>query len=144
MGISPVTARILTTLDTLSAHTLKRRDDLGELLELAAQNDAQDELDRLGFTAKFLTKTHGIMQRIGRNGQGYDQLAKEFSSNMEKACHLIRSLTVPAPAGLREQFHSTYLSLTAESFQHLLSLLHDLGWYKNWSMDVKREGRHRS
>lgn len=139
--MSPTTIEVLAALDVLSTGTLKCRSDLGTLLELAAQNNAQYQLDGLSFTAKFLSKSHGIMQRIGRNGQGYEQLAKEFSSNLEKATALIRSLMTAAPIEVRQRFDSTYLSLTPESLQNLLSLFHDLSWYKNWRMDSERAGK---
>lgn len=141
MNMSPATIEIMATLDVLSTGTLKCREDLGTLLELTAQSNAQRQLDDLGFTAKFLSKSHGIMQRIGRNGQGYDQLAKEFSSNLEKATALIRSLMTAAPIEVQQRFVSTYLSLTPESLQNLLSLFYDLSWYKNWRMDSERAGK---
>ena len=140
MNFSPATTGVLTALDRLSANTLKRRDDLGELIELTGQNTAQPRLDELSFTAKFLTKSYGIMQRIGRTGQGYDQFAKEFASNLEKASVLIRSLVAPAPDDVRKVFDATYFSMTPASLQNLLSLFHDLSWYKNWRLDCKRSG----
>lgn len=141
MNMSPATIEIMAALDALSTGTLKCRTDLCTLIELTAQGNVQRQLDDLSFTAKFLSKSHGIMQRIGRNGQGYDQLAKEFSSNLEKATTLIRSLVATAPIEVRQRFDSTYLSLTPESFRNLLSLFYDLSWYKNWRLDSERAGR---
>jgi hypothetical protein len=53
----------------------------------------------------------------------------------------MRDLIGGAPEEEREHFAVTYLSVSHEGLDNLLSLLRDLRWYKNWRIDT---GRRRS
>jgi hypothetical protein len=138
MTPSSSTVSLLAALDTASRGQLKRRDDLGILLDLGASPDQSAALDNLAFRSKFLTRTFGIMQRIGREGNGYDRLESEFTANMEVARGHLRSLLSGAPDTVRDRFSSSYLALTPGGFSNLMALLGDLAWYKNWLLDSKQ------
>ncbi len=137
MELSPATASLLSELDSFSAGKIVNRADLGILLESGKTLPARDVLDELGFYAKFLHRTYGIMTRIGRNGDGYDRIAGEFSGAVEKTRTLMTSLIAGTPADVRERLTAAYLAMTQEGLNNLLSLCHDLGWYKNWLIDTK-------
>jgi hypothetical protein len=139
MELSPSTAALLSELDTFSAGKLTRRSDLGVLLESGRVQPARDRLDELGFYSKFLCRTYAIMTRIGRNGEGYDRLAKEFSDAVAKTRGLLTSLTAESPGDVRERFTAAYLAMTQKGLEELLALCNDLSWYKNWLIDTKRQ-----
>ena len=84
------------------------------------------------------------MTRTGRDGDGYERLAHEFSEAVGKTRTLIASLLAGVPGEVREQFAAVYLSMSRESLENLLSLCHDLGWYKNWRIDTKRQRKART
>jgi hypothetical protein len=84
------------------------------------------------------------MTRIGRKGEGYDRLANEFSEAAAKTRTLVTSLIAGSPDDVRERFTSTYLAMTQEGLENLLSLCRDLSWYKNWLIDTKRERKART
>jgi len=136
MDLSPATASLLSALDTLSSHTLTRRADLGALLEIGTAPAERKKLRELSFYAKFVHRAHGMLTRIGKDGEGYERLAAEFSTNMEKAVSLLRSLRDAAPPEVRAHWDSAYLAMTRETMAALLELFHDLGWYKNWLIDA--------
>ncbi len=138
MNTSPPTQQLLASIDLLSGHTLSRRDDLASLIELAGREGGVDQLDALSFHAKFVTKSYGIMKRIGKDADGYEKLLHEATTSINLCKELIRTLLVSGSSELRNHFASTYLSLTPEGFQNLLALLHDLSWYKNWLIDGGR------
>jgi len=144
MELSPATDSLLSELESFSGGKIKHRPDLGILLESGRTAPAREILDELGFYAKFLHRTHGIMSRIGRDGEGYERLAHEFSGAVEKTRTLISSLLAGAPEEARERLTATYLSMSRESLENLLSLCHDLGWYKNWLIDTKRQRKART
>lgn len=135
MHFSLSTSNLLLALERLSRNTLTRREDLGVLLDLAHDRGADQELGELSFQAKFAVRAFKIMKRIGREGEGYDRLAAEFSASLEKVRVLVAMLLQGAEPGIRARLSSTYLALTQESLDHLLALLHDLSWYKNWRID---------
>lgn len=135
------TSLLLLELDRLSAGRLKRRKDLGLLLELGAGPGRRGTLDDLSFSAKFLVRARGMMQRLGPGAEGYDRLSAEFGSHMEKAAAHCRRLLDGAPEGVRRDFADTYLSLTGAGVNNFLELCHDLGWYKNMLIDAGRDTR---
>ena len=138
MELHPSTEDFLAQLDIFSGHTLSRRRDLGVLIELASDSGRSSVLDELSFQAKFISKCHGIMTRVGAGGEGYGRLLAEFSASLEKAGSLMRSILSDATPEANAHFTSTYLETTPESFQNLLMLMYDLSWYKNWHMDRSR------
>lgn len=136
--LSQETATLLASLDELSKHTLVRRADLGTLIEVAASANKRDTLEKLSFVAKFLVRTYGIMKRIGPQGNGYDTLRGEFSTNLATSRPLMEDLLAGAPEDVRKRMTNDYLSLTPASIDNLLLLFRDLSWYKNWLIDTRR------
>jgi hypothetical protein len=144
MELSTVTASLLSELDTFSGGTIARRSDLGILLESGRVQPERALLDEVAFYSKFLHRTYGIMTRIGREGEGYDRLANEFSEAVAKTRGLLTSLIAGSPEDVRERFTAAYLAMTQEGLENLLSLCHDLSWYKNWLIDTNRERKART
>jgi hypothetical protein len=134
----PPLDRLLGELRTLSGGRLRRESDVRLLLGAARTGGRQAEAGELGLLAKFLHRTHGIMQRIGRDGEGYGRLAEEFGRSLEKASGLARGLMETLPPPERDRMLREYLTLSPASLERLLDLFHDLGWYKNWLIDNGR------
>ena len=139
MLLSPSTSTLVDALDDFSQHKLTRKNDLGVLVELALQANAKETLDELSFTAKFISRTYGIMRRIGAHDEAYNGLFRQFAEQLAKAETLERALLQHAPAGTQEQFASTYYARSPEAVERHLALLYDLGWYKNWLIDHRTE-----
>jgi hypothetical protein len=137
MTLSHSTTALLAELDTASRGQLKRRDDLGALLDLGSHPDRTPALEDLAFRAKFLTKTLGIMRRIGPDGNGYERLESEFTSNMETARGHLRTLLAGADEPARTRMTGAYLAMTSAAMENLLALLGDLACYKNLLLDRK-------
>lgn len=133
MPLSDPARSLLQEIDTLSGCSLRRRDDLGLLIECALASGRNEILADLAFQAKFAWKGQGIMHRIGRDGEGYEALAREFTSAVEEIRRLLDSLVhgCDGTAGLRDRL----LAMTPAALEELLSLIHDLTWYKNWLID---------
>lgn len=93
--------------------------------------------ERLIFLAKFVTRTFEVMNRIGSDADGYDNLAREFRENTERAGELVKELLGSAPRAVQDRFAERYLTLNQESFRQFLGLLGDLSWVKNWCVDGK-------
>jgi len=140
MDLSPATSSLLSTIEALSANRLTRSGDLGLLLELGAGPEGRPVLDDLSFHAKGASRTYGIMRRIGKDGEGYGKLEKEFSASLETATGLMKTLLADAPPDVDARFRSAYFSITPEGLDNLLALMYDLSWYKNWRIDA-RAGR---
>jgi hypothetical protein len=135
MPFSTSTSNLLSALERLSRNRLTRREDLGILLDLAREQEADQELEELSFQAKFAARAFGIMKRIGSEGEGYPRLSAEFTSSLEKVRMLTSAMLERAEPEVRSRMSSIYLAMTPVSLDHLLALLHDLSWYKNWRID---------
>jgi hypothetical protein len=141
MQLSDATHALLAELEALSSGRLKRREDLGALLELATRSSKEAALEELSFYAKFVSRSYRIIERIGRDGEGYDRLNSEFMNALERCRSLMRSIAEAAPSPTRERLESHYLQLSASSLEALLALASDLTWYKNWLLDGRRDAR---
>lgn len=136
--LSKPTAGLLASLEAFAGRKLTRRDDLGIVIELAALHGRQDSLYELSVLAKVISKTHGIMQRIGVHGEGYDRISREFTDAITKSVSLLSLILSDAPEVERRRFAAGYLALTPASLQDLLIFCYDLSWYKNWMIDHQR------
>ena len=139
MQLKETTQTFLAELDTLSAGRLSRREDLGGLIELAEESDQRPALEELSFYGKFVSRSYRIMQRIGRDGEGYDRLNSEFMKALERCRSLIRAIIRTAPPAARDRLEHTYLQLVPSSLEALVAIADDLSWYKNWLLDQRRQ-----
>lgn len=137
MELSDHTTTLLDRLEQLARKRFACRNDIGILIELASRHDALRTLDDLSFYAKFTARTFALMNRIGREAEGFDRLSKEFGEGMEKAKTLLLSLMAHGADEDRQRFHETYLALSPASLDHLLVLLRELSWYKNYLIDLR-------
>jgi len=137
MRIHEATTTYIEAVQRYSGGQLIHAGDCALLVEASEQHGLKDALADLSFTAKFLHKTFGVMNRIGAAGEGYDRLSEEFESNTVKAQSLLTSIADTMDADDRSRFTETYLALTGASFQSLLELVHDLSWVKNYTIDMK-------
>jgi hypothetical protein len=138
MELSPSTLELLRVLENMSGSRLRRREDLGTLVELATRYQLNTTLEELVFQAKFISKSYGIMKRIGKGGEGYERLSKEFSGSIRNAIELTRALVQAAPEDVRSHFAERYFPLTTDGVEEFLALANDLRRYKDWLLDTKR------
>jgi hypothetical protein len=138
MELSLSTIELLRSLDSMSGSGLRRRDDVGTLVELAARPGLSGTLEELVFLAKFISKSRTILKRIGNDGEGYERLTKEFTGSIQRAMELTRTLVQAAPDDVQSHFVARYFTMTADGLEEFLVLADDLRWYKNWLLDKKR------
>lgn len=138
MTLSQNTKSLLAEITAASGNTLKRAMDLGTLIELSEKHGMQETMDDLAFSSKFISKSFDVMQRIGKEGNGYDKLAGEFAAQIKRSQELLNGLLTRADAMTAAHFRSHYLEMNTLTMTNLLQLFHDLSWYKNYLIDHKR------
>jgi hypothetical protein len=84
MTLTQSTRTLLSSINESSGKTLKRSLDLGTLLQIAEEHSKHSLLDDLAFSSKFIIKSFELMQRIGRDGNGYEKLSSEFTAQISK------------------------------------------------------------
>ena len=132
------TVNFLRDLERFSDRTLSFRDEIGRLVEIAGQKGKMGAFNEMIFLAKFITKSMGVMKRIGADGEGYDKLSAEFQSNIRKVSVILKEILEVAPQEARRSMAPFFLSLTQEGLEHLVLLLSDLAIVKNWVLDGKQ------
>jgi hypothetical protein len=127
----------LSDINEVSGKSLKRSLDLGALLQIAEEQSQKTMLDDLAFSAKFITKSFELMQRIGRDGNGYEKLSEEFSMQIKKSQEILKQLLDKTDAMTKAHFTGNYLEMNTLTMQNLMQLFHDLSWYKNYQIDKR-------
>ncbi len=135
MILSQKTKTLLTSINKASGNRLKRSMDLGALIEISEQNSSQELLNDLAFSAKFISKSFDLMQRIGTEGNGYEKLSGEFSAQIKKSQQMIKQFLSLSDSMTKAHFTGSYLEMNTLTMQNLMQLYHDLSWYKNYQLD---------
>ncbi len=137
MTLTQSTRTLLSNINDASGKTLKRSLDLGALLQIAEEHSLQVLLDDLAFSSKFIMKSYELMQRIGRDGNGYEKLSVEFTAQITKSQSVLRQLLEKSDTATRTHFSGQYLEMNTLTMQNLMQLYHDLSWYKNFQIDQR-------
>ncbi len=135
MPLRTETQNLLLEIERSSDRTLNFRDEVGLLLEVALRHRTLEVFNEAIFLSKFITKSIGVMKRIGSESEGYDKLASEFGANVQKATALLRRIVDLAPVEDKRTMAPFFLSLTQDSLEHLMLLMVDLTIVKNWILD---------
>ncbi len=138
MTLHAETQEMLRELERSANKKLRYPEAIGAFFEVARASGRMEAFLEAAFLAKFVTKSFGIMKRVGVDGEGYDKLSSESESNLAKASSLLRSLNEDLPDGLRKLHNELFYSLTQESLGSFITLLEDLTILKNWTLDGGR------
>jgi len=131
------TVEFIKQLEAYSKRVLNYPREVAWLLDLADERKLSQVFEDAIFHAKFTTKTHEVMKRIGATGDGFDKLSSEFQASMEKVSTLLRTFVKESPEDVKQHFTRMFFGLDHQSFGNLLNLLADLSWVKNWQVDGK-------
>lgn len=132
------TERVLNHLEQSSGGGLRKRNDLGLLLERAADMDAADTINGLAFHGKHFFGLYVALRRQTPSSEGYGVLEREFAQGAERLRELISGLMIDATTEQIERFDGLYYQMTQGSLRNLVDLAHDLGVLKSVQNDRKR------
>jgi hypothetical protein len=137
MPLKPQTLDFMRQLERSSNRKLSFPDDVGNLLEAARQSQCMDAFEEAIFLAKFITKSAGVMQRIGPDGEGYDKLAAGVQTGIQKSSTLLQTISGHTPEGVRTKQSDSFFAINHEALERLMQLFADLTLVKNWMLDGK-------
>lgn len=144
MALQSETRELFRKLEQSANRKLRHPEVVGALIEYAHANGMMEVFLEALFLAKFVTKSFGIMKRIGVDGEGYEKLSAESESNLMKASGLLRSLNEHLPEELGKMNDASFFSKTQESMGRFVVLLEDLSMLKNWTVDGGRLPEYRT
>ena len=137
MEFSRDTEMILTYLDNYAPNGLRKRNDLGALLELGAQTGAAEEFNQLVFTGKIVWNLYTTWRKAG-SGKDSSVLQQEFAATV----HTLREYLIPfvahASDEIRERFEKIYLGTNDGTLRNIVDLAYDLARMKDVQSEQKR------
>ncbi|HVK38813.1 MAG TPA: hypothetical protein VNA88_09800 [Candidatus Kapabacteria bacterium] len=130
MHLSAETEHVLAYLDEKSGQGLRKRNDIGALLELAAESDAAETINDLAFHGSFLFKVYQTLKKAAPGSDSFAMLEKEFTTAVEHVRQQMARLLVDADEEHVERFNGQYYVMTQGSLRNVVDLAHDLGVLK--------------
>ncbi len=137
MTLSEETINVLDYLEQNAPQGLRKRSDLGLLLELAMRREAHEEMNDLTFNGRHLYGVYNTLRREGAGGEGYRKLEEEFSAAVERLRELMARLMADAEQEQVERFNRVYYAATHGSLRNVVDLAHDLGVMKGVQNEQK-------
>ena len=137
MTLQPSSLEFIQELERSSNQKLFFPTDVGCLLEAARRLQKMEAFDEAIFLAKFITKSAGIMRRIGPDGDGYDTLSLEVQAGIQKASSLLQSISQGCQDDLSHLQSAMFFAVSHEALERLMKLFADLTLVKNWVLDKK-------
>ena len=138
MEISEDTLAVVEYLDTYSGSTLRKRNDIEVILELAAFNNDADLMHSILFSGSSLWRLFNLIRKAAPASEGYTKLEEEFASAINTLRSELASLTEHAPDEVLLRFDTTYFGINQGVMRNLTDLSHDLSKFKEMQNEAKR------
>lgn len=135
MELQSGTTQFLEELQSHFGRKLAFPIEVGFLAEQAGRQGLHLVFRDAIFQAKFVTKTMEVMNRIGREGEGFDKLSSEFQNSIEKSSALLKTIVKESPEDFKQHIVREFFGMDQESLGNFLRLLEDLSWVKNFELD---------
>lgn len=136
MEISKDTNEVLEFLDYTSGGTLRKRNDLGVILEILAQNNLPEIANEIIFYGSALWGSYRILKR--NTDQDTSHLRKEIENLFQKMVDYISQIVDLVPNDdLLERFSRIYLQNSVGSRLNIIDLCYDLNELKKVQSKLK-------
>lgn len=136
MEISKDTNEVLEFLDYTSGGTLRKRNDLGVILEILAQNNLPEIANEMIFYASALWGSYRILK--SNTDQDTSNLRKEIENLFQKMIEYISQIVQLLPDDdLFDRFSRIYLQNSAGSRLNIIDLCYDLNELKKVQLKLK-------
>lgn len=138
MNLSEDTLAVVEYLDQYCKGNLRKKNDIGVVLELAATADDAEIVHNIVFAGTSLWKVFTLLRKQTPQSEGFKQLEDEFASAMNALRSQLAALIEQAPDEVVLRFHDTYLGMGSGIIRNLTDLAHDMANFKELQNDMKR------
>lgn len=138
MQISAESEAVLSYLDKVTDGALRKRDDLGALLEIGATTAAADEFNTLVFSGKACWNVYGVLRKTPPADEKFNVVEKEFGERLQALREALLFFAANAEVKLNERWQQVYLGMGQGTARNLVDLAQDLARLK----DLQNEHRH--
>jgi len=141
MRLSPDTEAVVEYLQVYSGNTLRKANDVGLILEVAAQRNVPDLANDIILTGSTLWRVYRLWKRLSPSAEGYQGVVDTFSESITTMRQLLSRLLEEASEEVQQRFQETYLRLAEGAVRNLVDLAHDLSWLRQLQNEMRRGGR---
>lgn len=139
MKLSEDTLQVLEFLDNFSEGSIRKRNDIALLLEVAATYNLPEIFNQLVFTGKSVWNLSRKIKKIDPNQEGADLVRHEFSKQLEEQKRLLAMLVNQSEENeIIERFDTIYFVITQGAVKNLTDLAHDLAVFKDLQSQSKK------
>ena len=139
MELSADTLEVLKFLDEVTGGNLRKRNDIGSILEIGAETGNHALVVDIIFTGSSLWNLNQAISKSGSNTDGMDKLFDEYRQTALILDDKIRELIVSFENPDVKRFNGIYLAKTSGAFKNLIDLAHDLAKLKEVQTTLKSE-----
>jgi hypothetical protein len=139
LQISTDTEAVLNYLDSMSGG-LRKKNDMGMLLELAAQADAAETINQCSLMGKMVWNTYNALRKRNSGDEGYALLEQQFSESVHGLRTQLFEFFSQGDPAFFQRVEETYLGMTQGTLRNVVDLAHDLAELKNLQNEMKRNG----
>ncbi|MBL0332422.1 MAG: hypothetical protein IPP08_02040 [Chlorobiota bacterium] len=138
MEFSEDVLNVLDFLEKNSSMGLRKRNDLGILMEVSAHNNLFEVFNNLLFTGSAYCKIYNTLKKESQEYEGYKLLEKEFALTTEKILDLIANiLSNTNNDEVIDGFQSRYYLTSHGSLRNIIDIAYDLKLLKQIQNDGK-------
>ncbi len=126
MQLSPDTESVIDYLDASIEGGLRKRNDVGTLLELGAMHNEPTLVNTIIRTGTAVWKLYSTLRRVSVGSEGYRGLEEEFAAQMNQLREQLASLTKHASDETLSRFDDVYFGMTSGVIRNIVDLGHDM------------------
>lgn len=137
MQLSPDTEAVLAVLDETIEGGLRKRQDIGVLLEAGAVTNQSTLFNEIVTAGTAVWKVYGTLRKLKPGDEGFRLIEEEFGRQMNLLREHMASMMEPVPDETLKRFDEVYFGFTQGVMRNLVDLGHDLAKIKGLQRDAK-------
>jgi len=131
MQLSEDTLAVLEYLNTTIEGGLRKRNDVGTILELGATFGVAEHFNNISRTGTATWKVYSTLRRVKQGDEGFRQLEEEFALQMNALREQLATLMHNADDETLKRFDEIYFGMTQGVIRNIVDLSHDLAKIKS-------------
>lgn len=140
MMLSEQTQSALAYFDEYSGFNLRKKNDIGEILEIASVVGAAEEFNALVFAGKIVWNLYSTLRKITSEQDGYRNVEHEFAEAVQTMRERLAFFALESDDdALKQRFEEVYLGVSQGTMRNLVDIAHDLARFKDLQGDEQRK-----
>jgi cyclopropane fatty-acyl-phospholipid synthase-like methyltransferase len=131
MKLSEDTTRVLNLLDDYTDNNLRKRNDIGAIIEVCASTNNANLLNKLIFAGKSTWNLSQSNKQTEIKQESAELIQKEFMRSMNEVKSLLEKIVDYADNDLQARFETIYFQMSSGSIKNLIDLSYDLSKIKD-------------